>query len=183
MGEPPVNRLTPSQTVGPYFHLGLDWPHAQRLVDEHTPGQRLLLTGHVLDGEGAAVPDALIEIWQADARGHYAPPGAPGFRGFGRAAVDGDGRYAFETIRPGAVADPLGPLAPHVNVAVFARGLLTHLYTRLYFADEATANAADPVLARVPAARRETLLAHHDGDAWVFDIRLQGLHETVFLDV
>lgn len=175
--------LTPSQTVGPYFHIGLDWPDAHRLAGDSTPGTPIVLQGRLLDGDGAAVPDAMIEIWQADASGRYGSDAVSGFRGAGRAAVDANGRFAFETVKPGAVSDAHGTQAPHVNVAVFARGLLVHLYTRIYFADESAANAADPVLTCVPAARRETLLARREGDAWVLDIHLQGTHETVFFDV
>ncbi|MEQ8661942.1 MAG: protocatechuate 3,4-dioxygenase subunit alpha [Gammaproteobacteria bacterium] len=174
---------TPSQTVGPYFHLGLDWPPADCLADAATPGTRIVLRGRVLDGDAAPVPDALVEIWQADSAGRYPAHDAAGFSGFGRVAVAADGGFAFTTVKPGPVADPLGLQAPHINLVVFARGLLTHLHTRVYFADEPLANAADPVLARVPVTRRATLLAHAAGDARVFDIHLQGPDETVFFDV
>lgn len=178
-----MSGLTPSQTVGPYFSIGLDWPDANRLAAPEVPGEHIVVTGHVLDGDGAGVPDALVEIWQADAAGHYvAAPGA--FRGSGRCAADRDGAFVFETIKPGATDDGEGRRqAPHVNVVVFARGLLRHLYTRLYFEDDAGQHDGDPVLARVPADRRETLIARREGDHYVFDIRLQGTRETVFLDV
>ena len=176
--------LTPSQTVGPYFRIGLDWPHAWRLVDDTTPGERLTLTGRLLDGDGAPVPDALIEIWQADAAGHYARDAGAAFRGAGRCAVDADGCFRFETIRPGRVAAPDGTLqAPHINLLVMARGLLRHVYTRVYFAADTALHAADAVLACVPAARRATLVARADGALHSFDIHLQGARETVFFDL
>ncbi len=172
--------LTPSQTVGPYFSLGLDWKTANRLVDDATRGQHIVVQGRVFDGDGQAVPDALLEIWQADASGHYHGEADAAFRGSGRTAVDRDGRYLFETIKPGPVDDGGTVQAPHINLAVFARGLLVHLNTRIYFADEAAANASDAVLARVPEARRETVIARREGDHYRLDIRLQGENETVF---
>ncbi len=186
-----MSGLTPSQTVGPYFHLGLDWPGANRLVADDTPGQHIVIQGQVLDGDGVPVPDALVEIWQADDQGRYCDghgdghggDAGAGFRGAGRTAVDGDGRFLFETVKPGGVDDAAGRQAPHVNLALFARGLLVHLYTRIYFEDEAAANATDPVLAQVPDARRATLVARREGDHYTFDIHLQGAQETVFFDV
>ena len=172
--------LTPSQTVGPYFHLGLDWPDAWRLVPEHVPGPRLALTGQVLDGAGDPVTDALLELWQADAAGRYHAHATGDFRGFGRCAVDAHGRYRFETLKPGSAGRGE---APHLKLIVFARGLVLHLHTRVYFPDEVAANAQDPVLAVVPAARRPTLLARQESNALVFDIHLQGPVETVFFDV
>ena len=174
-----MSGLTPSQTVGPYFRIGLDWPDANRLCGEHTPGQHVVIRGRVVDGDGEPVPDALVEIWQADGAGVYAATAEAGFRGCGRAAVDADGGFLFETVKPGAVEGS----APHINVALFARGLLVHLFTRIYFEDEEEANRADGVLALVPAARRGTLLARREGDCYVFDIHLQGDDETVFFDV
>ena len=180
--------LTPTQTVGPFFHHGLLRDDARRadLTSAGCPGQQIRIEGHVYDGDRAAVPDALIEIWQADSEGHYHSPNQPaGFFGYGRTGTDVVGAYWFDTIKPGAVPYDREQLqAPHIGVAIFARGLLNHLYTRLYFADE-PANANDPVLRRVPAERRAALLAQRTattGEAAVyrFDIILQGPGETVF---
>lgn len=179
-----MSGLTPSQTVGPYFKLGLDWPLGWRLVEPSTAGEHIVIAGCVYDGDGAPVPDALLEIWQADADGRHRTAAASGFRGLGRCAVDTRGRYLFASVKPGRVPGPAGvPQAPHINLAVFARGLLTHLYTRIYFADEAAANAEDAVLACVPTARRATLLAARVADSYAFDVHLQGARETVFFDV
>lgn len=182
---------TASQTVGPYLHLGLTDHHSQgKLPGDATPGTRIHLHCTVLDSDGVPVPDAMVEIWQADAAGHYAHPDDPepsrGFRGFGRLPTDKDGRCAFETIKPGRVPAPDGCLqAPHINVSVFARGLLRRLATRIYFAQDA-ANGDDPILSLVPVERRATLLAQPQAanpDAWIFTIRLRGDGETVFFDV
>jgi protocatechuate 3,4-dioxygenase, alpha subunit len=193
-------RQTPSQTVGPFFAYGLTpaqygYPFralaGSALVDDDTPGERIRITGRVLDGEGNPVPDAMFEIWQADAAGRYAHPADPRgsnrrFTGFGRCGTgtDPDRRFAFDTIKPGAPGDGQ---APHVNVIVFMRGLLSHVYTRIYFADEADANARDPVLARVDAARRRTLIARREttpgGTVYRLDLHMQGPDETVFFDV
>lgn len=172
-----MNGLTPSQTVGPYFRIGLDWPDAWRLGDTC----KVVLRGRVLDGDGAPVPDALVEIWQADGEGRYQPSTAEGFRGFGRCGVDAGGAFRFETLKPGRVAAPDGGWqAPHINLVVMARGLLQHLYTRVYFPEDAALHDADAVLSCVPAARRASLIARSvDGDLH-FDIHLQGEHETVF---
>lgn len=185
---------TASQTVGPFFNFGLTAnPRLGILAGPEVPGERIRLTCRVIDGDGAPAPgDAMIEIWQADAAGRYAHPldageSVPGpFHGFGRLETDLDGCCTFETVRPGRVAAPDGDLqAPHINVIVFARGLLKHLHTRVYF-DGDPANEADPVLGLVPRERRATLLARrtkgHPAD-WGFDIVLQGDGETVFFDV
>jgi protocatechuate 3,4-dioxygenase alpha subunit len=184
---------TPSQTVGPFFHFSLCRPGAETLVGPDTKGERLEIVGRVLDGDGAPVPDALIEIWQANADGRYAHPDDdqakpldPAFRGFGRCASDADGRFRFATIRPGRVPGRGNTLqAPHVNVGLFARGLLRRLVTRIYF-DDTPENAEDPVLALVPdPARRATLLAKRvagDTPVYRFDIVLQGRGETVFFE-
>ena len=189
---------TPSQTVGPYLHIGLvPGPYGVREVfspvvaDAGMPGSHIRIEGRVIDGAGAVMPDAMLEIWQADAQGRYAHPadGRPlasnSFRGFGRVATGEDGGFFFATVKPGQVKGPDGALqAPHINVGLFARGLLKRLFTRIYFAGE-PANAADPILALVPAERRTTLLAKPDPaklGLWRFDIHLQGPDETVFFD-
>ena len=187
-------KQTPSQTVGPFFAYGLtaaesQYPGAQiadgAVVDAQTPGTHIRIIGRILDGAGAIVPDALVEIWQADAEGRHAgsAPGNTGFRGFGRqnTGVDPEGRFIFATVKPGSVD---GKQAPHINFTIFMRGLLSHLYTRLYFPDEEAANARDSVLAQVPAARRPTLIARATGERdYLFDIHMQGKNETVFFDV
>lgn len=185
---------TPSQTVGPFFHVGLPAADEQVLVDSQTLGQRIALVGAVFDVAGQPVPDALIEIWQADAQGHFNHPADAHpaeadrhFRGFGRSGTDAHGQFSFQTVRPGVVAGQEGARpAPHVDVRVFARGLLIHAVTRLYFPDEA-ANAADPVLNSIDdPARRQTLIAAREAGAeaptYRFDIHLQGEHETVFFE-
>ena len=162
--------LTPSQTVGPFFGVGLPFEKGEQLAP---PGSAdvMRIEGQVLDGKGEPVPDALLEIWQ---------PGT----GFGRARTDSEGAFSFTTVKPGAVPAPDGRVqAPHFNVTVFARGLLRHLVTRLYFPDETEANAADPVLNLVEPARRETLVAKNCGGVLHFDVRLQGEQETVFFAI
>jgi protocatechuate 3,4-dioxygenase, alpha subunit len=183
-----VTRPTASQTVGPFFAVGLDWPGWDTLVTDATEGERIVVEGRVLDGDGSPVPDALIEVWQADADGHYAHPedegpADPSFKGFGRVATDDQGRFRFRTIRPGRVPGPGNTLqAPHILIGVLARGLLKRLVTRLYF-DGDPANHHDLVLSRIEdEARRRTLLARAEGDVWRFDVVLQGEGETVFFD-
>lgn len=197
----PTPGLAPSQTVGPFFLDCLLRPDARRnvLVQPETEGQRIRIEGRVLDGDGAPIPDALVEVWQANSRGRYNHPADSRaeipldstFIGFGRAGTDAEGRYWFETIKPGAVPVAIdsadAPMqAPHICVMVFARGLLNHLATRLYFADE-PANAADPVLQRVPEERRATLLARPEaaGDCALYrwNIILQGAGETAFFNL
>ena len=182
---------TPSQTVGPYLHLGLtDARSISRIAGDGAKGNRVWLTFRVLDGDGVPVPDAMIELWQADSEGNYAhqESSAEGgaFRGFGRLATAEDGSCTFETIRPGCVPGPSETVqAPHINASILGRGILKRLSTRVYFARE-PANAADPVLALVPENRRATLLAQPDptrSDNWIFDVRLRGEGETVFFDV
>jgi protocatechuate 3,4-dioxygenase alpha subunit len=182
---------TPSQTVGPYLHLGLtDTRSISRVACDGAKGERVWITFRVLDGEGLPVPDAMIELWQADSEGNYVPENSgtdgAGFRGFGRLATTEGGSCTFETIRPGFVPGPRETVqAPHINVSIFGRGILKRLSTRLYFAGE-PANAADPVLGLVSENRRTTLLAQPDPARtgnWIFDVRLRGEGETVFFDV
>lgn len=188
--------LTSAQTIGPFFHGGLLRPDARQpvLVTPETVGERIRISGRVSDGDGASVSDAMVEIWQANSYGRYHHPADtrdlpldPGFPGFGRTGTDDEGRYWFETIRPGPVPFGDGRMqASHIVVAVFARGLLNHLLTRIYFADDPAA-ADDPILHLVPAVRRQTLLAARDdagsGAAYRFDVVLQGAGETVFFDL
>jgi protocatechuate 3,4-dioxygenase alpha subunit len=184
-----VNGRTPSQTIGPFFSVGLPWADGPHVVGEGTPGA-IWLRGQVVDGRGDPVPDAMVETWQADPGGRFdRTPGindeVAGFRGFGRSCADAEGRYAILTLKPGPVPAGDGSLqAPHVDVSVFARGLLKRLVTRIYFADEAEANERDPVLASITdRAARDTLIAQPAGDGYRFDVRLQGDGETVFFDV
>jgi protocatechuate 3,4-dioxygenase, alpha subunit len=198
--------ITPSQTVGPYLAIGLPWPDGPFVVPDGTPGA-LTITGRLLDGVGDPVPDGLIETWQADPDGYFGHPddprgpnpaagafrgpdpgNAPGFRGFGRCPTGPDGSWRIVTLRPGALPSPEGGTeAPHLDVSVLARGLLHRVVTRIYFADEAAANAADPVLSALPdPARRATLIAEPDPavpGTFRLDFRLQGAGETVFFDV
>ena len=188
--------LTSSQTVGPFFAPALLREDARRnvLTRPDTVGERIRIEGRVLDGDGAPVPDALIEIWQANAQGRYnhaADQGAAqldsSFLGFGRSGTAEDGSYWFETIKPGLVPfDGERMQAPHICVTVFSRGLLNHLVTRLYFEDE-PGNALDPVLQCVPNDRRATLLARREARDTVvvyrFDIVLQGADETAFFNL
>jgi protocatechuate 3,4-dioxygenase alpha subunit len=193
MSQTPAHFIaTSSQTVGPFFHFGLaDNATLGCLVGAETRGERVRLRIAVFDGDGAPVPDALVELWQADAEGVYVRPENPrdimapaGFCGFGRLPTGADGACLFETIRPGPVADAQGRAqAPHINVCLLARGLLRQIYTRIYFAGDA-ALAVDAVLALVPEGRRQTLLAGPGAAGeWVFNIRLQGDGETVFFDL
>lgn len=194
---------TPSQTVGPYFTMGLT-PHEDgyeytgiigpSTVVPGMTGERIRLTGRVLDGDGSPVRDALIELWQANARGRYRHPADhrderpldASFHGFARAGTGSAPDHAFTiyTVKPGS---PEAGQAPHLTLVVFMRGGLNHLYTRVYFDDETSANASDPVLASVPGERRETLIANRedtvDGVVYHFDIHMQGARETVFFDV
>ena len=184
---------TPSQTVGPFFGYALPYEGGAEVVAPDDP-DAIRLSGVVLDGAGEPVNDALVEIWQANRAGRYAHPADhrehlpvdDGFTGFGRCPTDAEGRFEFVTVKPGAgVPGPGGrPQAPHIDVLVFARGLLRDLLTRAYFADEEAANAADPVLSAIadPAARATLVAAAHDG-GYRFDIRLQGDGQTVFFVV
>jgi protocatechuate 3,4-dioxygenase, alpha subunit len=185
--------LTPtaSQTVGPFLHIGLTWLTRDQIAPPGVVGERVTLTGRVVDGDEQPVSDALIEVWQANAHGRYAHPEddrdqplESAFRGFGRVPTDERGAFRFTTVKPGRVPG-LGECwqAPHLLVTVFMRGLLRHLTTRLYFPDE-PANADDPVLTLVPADRRATLIARATGDRVLeWNIVLQGRDETVFFDL
>ena len=200
---PDKKGITSSQTVGPFFAYGLtsngkyDWNDAftNNLITPDASGERIRVEGHVFDGDGQPVPDCMLEIWQADAQGRFADPkdkrALPNsaFRGFGRCGSDASGGYAFDTVKPGPVPDPDGkPQAPHILLAICARGMLLHNYTRIYFDGEAT-NASDPVLALVPVERRGTLIAKRESGAgagnavYRFDIHLQGDNETAFFDI
>jgi protocatechuate 3,4-dioxygenase alpha subunit len=178
------------QTVGPYLHIGLNWLITRDIAGRGVKGERVTIAGRLIDGNGAGVSDGLVEIWQANADGKYAHPEdsqkktlEKGWRGFGRIPTDAKGAFRFTTIKPGRVPGPDGALqAPHLVVSVFMRGLLKHLTTRIYFPDEAAANAEDPILKLVPAARRTTLIPKRNGKALEWDIVLQGKGETVFFD-
>jgi len=185
---------TPSQTVGPYFRIGLTWRHpSPQIAKPEARGERVWLTCRVVDGDGAPINDSMLEIWQADGDGKYNHPddpqgktADPACRGFGRQGTDENGVCQFETIKPGRVPGPGGvEQAPHLNLGVYARGMLKALFTRIYFAGD-PANQQDPVLALVTTDRRDTLMAKPDSSRpghWSFDVRLQGEGETVFFDV
>jgi protocatechuate 3,4-dioxygenase alpha subunit len=203
---PPLDKLkeTPSQTAGPYVHIGLT-PNfvgiggiyasdlGREQVNGKTAGERIAIEGHVFDGAGEALRDCVVEIWQADAAGLYPSPvelrGAadPDFAGWARCPADPHtGLFGFATIKPGPVPFPDGRMqAPHVSLWIVARGINLGLNTRLYFSDEAVANAADPILSRIEhKARRDTLIAaRQSSGAYVFDVYLQGPRETVFFDI
>jgi protocatechuate 3,4-dioxygenase, alpha subunit len=204
-----MSEITPSQTVGPFFAYGLSpkgraqwdpngtyaWKETagDNLITPDASGQKIRVEGIVYDGDGKAITDAMLEIWQADAQGRYASPcdtrALPNsqFMGFGRSATDKTGVFSFDTIKPGAVPGPNGKAqAPHVMFCIFSRGMLRQVYTRMYFPDEA-ANASDPILAVVPEDRRGTLIARKEMrgglPVYTFDIRVQGENETVFFDI
>jgi protocatechuate 3,4-dioxygenase alpha subunit len=180
---------TPSATVGPYLAIGLTWADGVWAAAEGTPGG-FWIRGRVFDGAGDVVPDAMVETWQADPDGRFPSPedprGAstyPGFRGYARASTISGGFELF-TLKPGRVPDGEGGLqAPHLDVSVFARGLLDRVVTRIYFADEAEANAEDVVLRGLPEDRRQTLIAVRTDDGYRLDLYLQGDRETVFFAV
>jgi protocatechuate 3,4-dioxygenase, alpha subunit len=183
---------TSSQTVGPYVRIGFERFSIENLAPAGIGGDRITLSGRLIDGEGKPVNDAVVEIWQANAQGKYAHPEDAQdkpvealFRGFGRSLTDANGGYRFATIKPGRVPGPGGALqAPHIAVTIFMRGLLKHLITRVYFPDD-PANAEDAVLKLVPADRRATLIAKRstsDKSALEWNVRLQGPDETVFFD-
>jgi protocatechuate 3,4-dioxygenase, alpha subunit len=201
--------ITPSQTVGPFFAYGLtpkgrakwdpngtySWKETvgDNLITPDVTGDKIVVEGQIVDGDGVPVNDAMIEIWQADAQGRYAnarDPRAPSnakFKGFGRSATNKEGVFHFDTVKPGSVPGPDGKAqAPHIVFCIFSRGMLRQIYTRMYFPDEA-ANASDPILNLVPADRRKTLIAKKadkGGQAvYRFDIRVQGGDETVFFEI
>jgi protocatechuate 3,4-dioxygenase alpha subunit len=190
----PEERQTPSQTVGPFFGIGLTRPTASQhvLVSDLTSGERIRIEGTVFDGTGQVVVDALIEIWQANAHGRYRhaldngpAPLDPAFFGFGRCPTDSKGAFRFDTVKPGTIDDAGTRHAPHINVTVFARGMLVHAFTRMYFADDPLEH--DPTLALVDADRRGTLVGERTVDGggaaiYRWDIHLQGDRETVFFD-
>jgi protocatechuate 3,4-dioxygenase, alpha subunit len=184
---------TSSQTVGPFFHLGMVYLERDNFVAEGVAGERITIRGKVLDGDGDPVPDAVLEIWQADSAGRYpseiSPQNSarPRFLGFGRIETDDNGEFKFTTIKPGRVPSPSGSLqSPHIVVTLFSRGLLKPLFTRLYFPDEPS-NADDSVLKLVPPERRATLMAtraheHGSDNLLEWNIVMQGDGETVFFD-
>jgi protocatechuate 3,4-dioxygenase alpha subunit len=184
---------TTSQTVGPYFQIGMQWYYPDNLAPEGVSGERVAIQGRVLDGDGVPVPDAVLEIWQANAQGKYAhaedtqsKPLESAFNGYGRVPTDNEGRFCFTTIKPGPVPGPEGKdQAPHLLVSVFMRGLLTRLVTRVYFPND-TRNADDYILNLVEPERRSTLIAKTVGDragVLVWDVVLQGEKETVFFEL
>jgi protocatechuate 3,4-dioxygenase alpha subunit len=182
---------TPSQTVGPYLHLGLTWLNIDDLAKDAPAADRIVVTGRLVDADGAPIPDALLEIWQANGAGKYAhaedkqdKPIDAKFAGYGRIPTDKHGAFRFTTVKPGRVPGLGNTLqAPHITVALFMRGVLRHLYTRIYFSDE-TSNGSDPVLGLIDEQRRATLIARHiAGKAeYRWDIAMRGADETVFFD-
>jgi len=186
-------RATTWQTVGPYFQIGLQWLNQNNLAPEGVSGERVTIEGRVLDGDGVPVPDAVVEIWQANAHGKYAHPEdtqakvlEPAFTGYGRIPTDGQGTFRFTTIKPGSVPGPDGnDQAPHLLVSIFMRGLLTRLVTRVYFPNEPR-NAGDCILNLVEPERRSTLIARPipgRPGAYAWNIALQGQNETVFFEL
>ena len=183
---------TPSQTVGPFFRIGLQWLYADNLAGEGVSGQKLEITGRIFDADGQPIPDAILELWQANTDGKYAHPDdmqekptEPTFTGFGRIPTAEDGSFRFATIKPGHVPGPDGKLqAPHIVVSVFMRGLLRRLVTRIYFPDE-PANKDDFALNLVEPSRRHTLIAQKSTSnptQLVWNVIMQGPNETVFFD-
>jgi protocatechuate 3,4-dioxygenase alpha subunit len=182
---------TPSQTVGPFFHIGCTKLFVSDLAGPNVSGTRITVEGRILDGDRNPVPDAMIEVWQANAAGKYAHPEDmqdkpidPGFRGYGRVATDPNGKFRFTTIKPGPVSDAANKTqAPHIEISIFMRGLLKQLVSRIYFPGDSE-NAIDPILNLVDPARRETLIAHAESNnCFRWDVILQGKDETVFFDI
>jgi protocatechuate 3,4-dioxygenase, alpha subunit len=187
-----IFRATASQTVGPFFQIGFERLCCADLAAPGVSGEKIILEGAVLDGDGIPVPDAVLEIWQANAHGKYAHPGdkqdkpiEAAFKGFGRVATDTSGHFRFTTIKPGAVPGPHGSTqASHLQVSIFMRGLLKRLVTRVYFPDDPR-HPSDPILQLVAPARRRTLIAKaapDNGGRLFWDVILQGPGETVFFD-
>jgi protocatechuate 3,4-dioxygenase, alpha subunit len=186
-------QATTSQTVGPFFRIGFSWLYRDNMAGPDVAGERMEISGRVLDGDGVPVPDGIIEIWQANSHGKYAHPEdtqekpiEPGFTGYGRVPTDEAGRFRFATIKPGRVPGPEGNLqAPHLEISVFTRGLLRRLITRMYFPDDPS-NAEDFALNLVDPSRRDTLIAKkvegRPGEL-VWNVKMQGDGETVFFDV
>jgi protocatechuate 3,4-dioxygenase, alpha subunit len=185
-------RASTWQTVGPFFSIGLEHLFANDIAEEGIAGDRVSISGRVVDGAGLPIPDAVLEIWQANAQGKYAHPDdtqnkpiQQGFRGFARIPTDDEGRFQFSTIKPGCVPGPQAiPQAPHLVVSLLMRGLLRGLVTRAYFPGEPSL-ATDPILQLVDPARRDTLLlqpAPGRPDIFTWEIRMQGDRETVFFD-
>jgi|SRR5580658_112965 protocatechuate 3,4-dioxygenase alpha subunit len=184
---------TTSQTVGPFFKIGFDWLTRDNLVGEGVSGERVTIQGRVFDGDGVPVPDAILEMWQANAHGKYDhaedtqnKPVEPGFKGYGRMPVSADGVFRLVTIKPGPVPGPKGKeQAPHLAISIFMRGLLKRLVTRMYFPDDER-NDGDPILNLVEPARRSTLIARKTAGSpgmLEWNVVLQGPDETVFFDV
>jgi protocatechuate 3,4-dioxygenase alpha subunit len=186
---PASEGVTPWQTVGPFFHFALPYDEGSAVAGASRVGA-IRLHGYVYDGQGKGLPDALLEIWQADESGSFVDepgifmaPADDGFRGFGRSATDEDGHYTFRTVKPTGVPTEDGAAqAPHIAVSVFARGMLRRAVTRVYF-DDSPENESDPLLSSLDEARAATLVAVSDDGGYRFDVRLQGDDETVFLDV
>ena len=192
--EEPTPGPTPSQTVGPYYSIGLtrDWPEGANAVEPYH-SDAIEISGQMFDGRGEPIPDGVIEIWQADPNGRFNHPDDPrgaavyeGFTGFARSGTDDEGRWAVRTLKPGRIptADGTGEQAPHINVTVMARGTLRQLTTRIYFPEEAEANATDPVLQSLPEDARATLIAERVEDrGYRLDLVLQGDGETAFFEL
>ena len=183
--------LTAAQTVGPFVSIGFEKQALSDVAPAGVAGERVIITGRVLDGDGVPVTDAVIETWQANSYGKYAHPDdvqekmlEDNFKGFGRVLTDTHGGFRLTTVKPGKVAGRDGrEQAPHITVVIFMRGLLRHLMTRIYFPGEEAANATDHVLNLVPVVRRTTLIAEKSGDGVLhWNVHLQGPHETVFFD-
>jgi len=192
-------KQTPSQTVGPFFRIGLYSDNdvysrvfTGQIATADVAGERIHIEGTLYDGAGDPIPDCMLEVWQADGEGRYRTREGKwndGFAGFGRVGTDDVGQYAIDTIMPGRVPGPNGALqAPHIVVVIYMRGMLLHAFTRIYFEDHAAANAEDPIMALVPEDRRPTLIARRRPGkgpiaVYHFDIQMQGDDETVFFDV
>lgn len=185
-------QMTTWQTVGPFFRIGLERLFQADIAGVDVTGERIAVEGCVLDGDGVAIPDAIVEVWQANAEGKYAHPAdtqdkplEPGFKGFGRLPTDERGSFRFTTVKPGPVPGPNGkPQAPHLVIGLMMRGLLRGLVTRAYFPDQPL-NVSDQILSCIPPPRRSTLMLAQSSehtDLYTWQIHMQGDRETVFLD-